>query len=147
MLVITCTYDEAIVIDDRVVVRILDVIGERAVLGIQAPADVSIVRAEVEERRAQRRVAAVHDGASPVGSAGLCRDDQRSSRLNPPLGRLSRPAVRRRAHRPLPRQQHRRQFLPRPHQQRRLEANHSPGCLGSERVTDRRMLSLLAAPT
>lgn len=51
MLVLTRRRDESIVIDGRIVVRVLKVSGGQVRLGIEAPRDVSVVRTEVLERQ------------------------------------------------------------------------------------------------
>ncbi len=56
MLVLARKAGEGFVIDGRIVVRILEVRGADQVrLGIEAPADVLILRAEVAERQARQR--------------------------------------------------------------------------------------------
>ncbi len=56
MLVLSRKVGERFVIDGRIVVTILEGRGADQVrLGIEAPADVSILRAEVAERRARQR--------------------------------------------------------------------------------------------
>ena len=55
MLVLARKAGERFVIDGRIVVTILEVCGtQRVRLGIEAPADVSILRAEVAERPARQ---------------------------------------------------------------------------------------------
>ena len=53
MLVLTRRRDESIVIDGRIVVRVLKVSGGQVRLGIEAPRDVSVVRTEVLDRQEQ----------------------------------------------------------------------------------------------
>ena len=50
MLVIGRKHDEAVVIDERITVRVVRVDGGKVKLGITAPADVPIVRGELQER-------------------------------------------------------------------------------------------------
>ena len=53
MLVIGRRHDEAVVIDGRITVRVVRVDGGKVKLGITAPAEVPIVREELQERTAQ----------------------------------------------------------------------------------------------
>jgi carbon storage regulator len=53
MLVLSRKVDEAIVIDGNVRITVLGLKGDRVRLGIEAPRDVSVDRAEVYERRTQ----------------------------------------------------------------------------------------------
>ena len=69
MLVLSRKRGQAVVIDGRIVVTILGVRGvDQVRLGIEAPADVSIVRAEVAERRA-RQLAEREDQPDTVAEA------------------------------------------------------------------------------
>jgi carbon storage regulator len=50
MLVLSRREDERIVIDDRIVITVVRIQGHTVRLGIEAPKEVSIVRAELERR-------------------------------------------------------------------------------------------------
>lgn len=63
MLVLTRKIDQAIVIGENVIVRVLDVSGDRVKLGIEAPADVIILRQELREEVRQANLEAAR--ASP----------------------------------------------------------------------------------
>lgn len=49
MLVLSRQKDERIVIDDRIVITIVDIRGDKVRLGIEAPPEVSVHRQEVQE--------------------------------------------------------------------------------------------------
>ncbi|MCG6154908.1 carbon storage regulator CsrA [Rubinisphaera margarita] len=49
MLVLSRKKNESIVIDDRIVITVVDIRGDKVRLGIEAPKDVSIHRSEVYE--------------------------------------------------------------------------------------------------
>ena len=51
MLVLSRKIDEEIIIGNDIVVRVIEVTGTVAKLGVSAPADVQIDRAEVRQRR------------------------------------------------------------------------------------------------
>lgn len=51
MLVLTCNLNEAIVIDGNIVIKLLAADRRKAVLGIQAPPEVRVDRAEIARRR------------------------------------------------------------------------------------------------
>ncbi len=71
MLVLARKVGEGFVIDGRIVVTILEVRGADQVrLGIEAPADVSILRAEVGERQARRRAASEDQPDTTAEAAG-----------------------------------------------------------------------------
>ena len=61
MLVLTRKKDEAIVIDDRITIRVLRTQGNHVRLGVEAPSDVRIRRSEIAPRRE------AHDGNDAVG--------------------------------------------------------------------------------
>jgi len=73
MLVLSRKAAEAIVIDDAVRVTVLSVRGDRVRLGIEAPREVIVDRAEVRNRRIQFVEvpvgAGVHDAAVDFGAA------------------------------------------------------------------------------
>ena len=50
MLILTRRIDEAIVISDDIVDRVLEISGERVKLGIDAPREVTILRQELREQ-------------------------------------------------------------------------------------------------
>lgn len=58
MLVLTRRIDESLVIRDDIVVTVLAVDGDKVKLGIQAPADVTILRQELCEAVRQQNLAA-----------------------------------------------------------------------------------------
>ena len=71
MLVLGRKVGEGFVIDGRIVVTILEGRGADQVrLGIEAPADVSILRAEVEEQRARQWAASEDQPATAPEAAG-----------------------------------------------------------------------------
>ena len=71
MLVLARKVGEGFVIDGRIVVTILEMHGtERVRLGIAAPADVSILRAEVAERRARQATASEGQRDTAAEAAG-----------------------------------------------------------------------------
>ena len=63
MLVLSRKVNEAIVIQDAVRVTVIGIKGDRVRLGIEAPRDVTVDRAEVHERR-------MHFVEVPVGPGG-----------------------------------------------------------------------------
>ncbi len=75
MLVLTRSLDEEIRIGDRVIVRVLEVKGERVRIGIEAPPEVPVHRQEVYEEieRANRAATEVEraglDGARKLAAA------------------------------------------------------------------------------
>ena len=71
MLVLSRKVGEGFVIDGRIVVTILEGRGADQVrLGIEAPADVSIVRAEVAARQAQQRAESEDQPDTAAEAAG-----------------------------------------------------------------------------
>ena len=50
MLVLSRKVGEAIIIDDKIVIRIVNVSGSKIKLGIEAPSEVKILREEVADR-------------------------------------------------------------------------------------------------
>ncbi len=56
MLVLSRKKDESIVIDDNVIVTIIEVLGDKVRLGIQAPRDVAVHRKEVLEAILREKV-------------------------------------------------------------------------------------------
>ena len=71
MLILSRKVGEGFVIDGRIVLTILEVRGADQVrLGIAAPADVSLLRAEVAERRAPQRAASEDQPATAPEAAG-----------------------------------------------------------------------------
>jgi carbon storage regulator len=58
MLVLSRKQNEAIVIDDRIVVRVVEIRGDKIRLGIEAPREVPIHRLEVHEAIQQEEAAA-----------------------------------------------------------------------------------------
>ncbi len=51
MLVLSRRTGEKIVITDEIIVQVLEVRGDRVRIGVQAPGDIPVDRAEVHERR------------------------------------------------------------------------------------------------
>lgn len=64
MLVLTRRIDESLVIRDNIVVTVLAVDGDKVKLGIQAPADVRILRQELCEAVRQQNLTAARLAAS-----------------------------------------------------------------------------------
>lgn len=56
MLVLTRAIDEDLVIDGRIVVRVVDIRGDKVRLGIEAPKDVPVHRREVFEAIRRQRL-------------------------------------------------------------------------------------------
>jgi carbon storage regulator len=67
MLVLSRKKNESIVIDDRIVITIVEIRGDKVRLGIEAPRDVSVHRSEVFE--AIRAEQAAHAAPAPVSPA------------------------------------------------------------------------------
>ncbi|MCC7419276.1 MAG: carbon storage regulator CsrA [Planctomycetaceae bacterium] len=67
MLVLSRKKNESIVIDDRIVITIVEIRGDKVRLGIEAPRDVSVHRSEVFE--AIRAEQAAHTAATPASPA------------------------------------------------------------------------------
>ncbi len=71
MLILSRKVGEGLVIDGRIVLTILEVRGADQVrLGIEAPADVSVLRAEVAERRARQRAESEDQPDAAAEAAG-----------------------------------------------------------------------------
>ncbi len=62
MLVLSRKVGESIVIDDKVIVTVLGIVGSRVRLGIKASADVPVHRSEVHESLAEERRKHVEPG-------------------------------------------------------------------------------------
>lgn len=50
MLVLSRKIDESIIISDNIEIKIIDIIGERVKIGIEAPKDVTIFREEISQK-------------------------------------------------------------------------------------------------
>lgn len=61
MLVLTRAIDEDLVIDGRIVVRVVDIRGDKVRLGIEAPKEVPVHRREVFEAIRRRRLDSIVD--------------------------------------------------------------------------------------
>lgn len=60
MLVLTRRPDESLIIDDKIIVKVLAVDGDKIKLGIEAPREIAIFRSELYEAvKEQERIAAV----------------------------------------------------------------------------------------
>jgi carbon storage regulator len=68
MLILTRRISESLVIDDHIYIKVLDVKGATVRLGIEAPVNVNVNRAEVQERK--RRELLRSPGVSPGASRG-----------------------------------------------------------------------------
>jgi carbon storage regulator len=68
MLVLTRRVGESIVMDDHIVVQVIGIKGDKVRLGITAPADITVDRDEIHQRRGEFAA-----GAELV-AAGLCAD-------------------------------------------------------------------------
>jgi len=69
MLVLSRKKNESIVIDDRIVLTIVDVRGDKVRLGIEAPRDVPIHRSEVHEALQRVKQAAPEPSSPEVPAA------------------------------------------------------------------------------
>lgn len=70
MLVLSRKKNESIVIDDRIVITIVEIRGDKVRLGIEAPRDVSVHRSEVFEAiRAEQAAATAHTPPAVAVSA------------------------------------------------------------------------------
>ena len=67
MLVLSRKANETIVVDDRIEVTVLEILGDRVKIGINAPRDVPIVRQELlHQNRANHRAAAPPTESPPA---------------------------------------------------------------------------------
>jgi len=69
VLVLTRKLDESIVIDDRIVVTILGIEGDKVKIGITAPRDVTILRQELHQAVLEQNAIASRLATSPEPSA------------------------------------------------------------------------------
>ena len=81
MLILSRKPGESIVIDGRIVVKIVRLEGDMVKLGIEAPADVPVHRQEVYEEIQRNNQEAVTNGRPPLPRLPL-----RENRSNPALG-------------------------------------------------------------
>ena len=82
MLVLTRRVDESLVIRDDIIVTVLAVEGDKVKIGIQAPADVTILRQELCEAVRQQNLAAARLAGSAAQSLDMVR--QALHRAEPP---------------------------------------------------------------
>jgi carbon storage regulator len=66
MLVLSRKKNESIVIDDRIVITVVEIRGDKVRLGIQAPRDVPVHRSEVYELLQKASGATPEPGTKPV---------------------------------------------------------------------------------
>ncbi len=69
MLVLTRRQDESIVIDDRIVITVLSIEGDKVKIGITAPRDVTILRQELHQAVLEQNMIASRLAASPEPDA------------------------------------------------------------------------------
>ena len=82
MLVLSRKVNETIVVGDVIEVTVLEVVGERVKIGINAPREVSIVRQELlDQVQAENVVATQPGGTSPAEVARELRRKSTSSRF------------------------------------------------------------------
>ncbi|HLQ46912.1 MAG TPA: carbon storage regulator CsrA [Planctomycetaceae bacterium] len=65
MLVLSRKRNESVVIDDKIVITVVEVRGDKVRLGIQAPRDVPVHRSEILAAIQQESAAATETSASP----------------------------------------------------------------------------------
>jgi len=65
MLVLSRKRNESVVIDDKIVITVVEVRGDKVRLGIQAPRDVPVHRSEILAAIQQEPAAATETSASP----------------------------------------------------------------------------------
>jgi len=80
MLVLTRRAGEALQIGDNIQITILSVSGDRVRIGIEAPAEISVLRAELIRDIQSANVAAAASGRGKILKSGSIRP----SRLTPP---------------------------------------------------------------
>jgi carbon storage regulator len=68
MLVLSRKKNESIIIDDRIVITVVEIRGDKVRLGIQAPRDVPVHRNEVYEILQKAQESASTPGSKPVES-------------------------------------------------------------------------------
>ena len=73
MLVLTRRVDESLVIRDDIIVTVLAVDGDKVKIGIQAPADVTILRQELCDAVRQQNLAAARLAGSATQSLDIVR--------------------------------------------------------------------------
>lgn len=57
MLVLSRKIDESIIISDNIEIKIIDVVGERVKIGIEAPKNVTIFREEISQKIKKNKIA------------------------------------------------------------------------------------------
>jgi carbon storage regulator len=83
VLVLTRRIDESLVIRDDIIVTVLAVEGDKVKLGIQAPADVTILRQELCDAVRQQNLAAARLAASTAQSLDAVRQALPAARPAP----------------------------------------------------------------
>jgi len=66
MLVLSRKKNESIVVDDRIVITVVEIRGDKVRLGIQAPRDVPVHRSEVYELLQRTQAMPTESAAKPV---------------------------------------------------------------------------------
>ena len=83
MLVLTRRIDESLVIRDDIIVTVLAVEGDKVKLGIQAPADVTILRQELCEAVRQQNLTAARTAASSTQTLAAVREALHNAAAEP----------------------------------------------------------------
>jgi carbon storage regulator len=84
VLVLTRRVDESLVIRDDIIVTVLAVDGDKVKIGIQAPADVTILRQELCEAVRQQNLAAARLATSAPQSLDVVRQALTAPKTKPP---------------------------------------------------------------
>jgi carbon storage regulator len=85
MLILSRKVNENIVIDGRIIVKIVRLDGENVKLGIEAPPDVPVHRQEVYDEIQRNNREAATTGRRPVPRLSKNKPGSQGSALNPPV--------------------------------------------------------------